>query len=31
MKAAQAKFQAAGMRADGKLVSEQVKAALAAS
>jgi uncharacterized protein YqeY len=29
MKAAQAKFQAAGLRADGKLVSEQVKAGLA--
>lgn len=31
MKAAQAKFQAAALRADGKLVSEQVKAGLAAS
>ncbi len=29
MKAVQARFQSAGMRADGKLVSEQVKAALA--
>ncbi len=29
MKAVQAKFQAASLRADGKLVSEQVKAALA--
>jgi len=29
MKAVQAKFQASGLRADGKLVSEQVKAALA--
>lgn len=28
MKAVQAKFQATGLRADGKLVSEQVKAAL---
>jgi hypothetical protein len=31
MKAVQAKFQSAGLRADGKLVSEQVKAALAPS
>jgi uncharacterized protein len=31
MKAVQAKFQAVGLRADGKLVSEQVKAALAGS
>ncbi len=31
MKAVQAKFQATGLRADGKQVSEQVKAALAAS
>ena len=29
MKAVQAKFQATGLRADGKLVSEQVKVALA--
>ncbi|MHB1935182.1 MAG: GatB/YqeY domain-containing protein [Acidobacteriaceae bacterium] len=29
MKAVQAKFQASGLRADGKLVSEQVKSALA--
>ena len=29
MKAVQGKFQGAGLRADGKLVSEQVKAALA--
>lgn len=31
MKAAQTRFQAAGLRADGKLVSEQVKAGLAVS
>jgi uncharacterized protein YqeY len=31
MKAVQAKFQSTGLRADGKLVSEQVKAALAPS
>jgi hypothetical protein len=31
MKAVQAKFQAAGLRADGKLVSEQVKVALSSS
>ncbi len=31
MKAVQAKFQASGLRADGKLVSEHVKAALASS
>ena len=31
MKAVQAKFQATGLRADGKQVSEQVKAALAVS
>lgn len=31
MKAVQAKFQSAGLRADGKLVSEQVKAALGSS
>lgn len=31
MKAVQAKFQAAGLRADGKLVSEQVKSALASN